>query len=30
MLGAAGANMANQQAMFNQQQQFQQKRYEDQ
>lgn len=30
MLGAAGANMANQQAMFNQQQQFQKQRYEDQ
>lgn len=29
MIGAAGANMANQQAMFNQQQQFQQQRYED-
>ena len=30
MLGAAGANMANQQAMYQQQQQFQQQRFEDQ
>lgn len=30
MLAAAGANMANQQAMFQQQQQFQQQRYDDQ
>ena len=29
MMGIAGANMANQQAMFNQQQQYQQQRYDD-